>query len=213
MRGCRTIRGVARLGKAVALVVAVMLGAPLALADDAIGAAPLARCDECHMPEGRLREDWMPFINGQPRHYVRRMLAQFQAGTRPGELMYEVLANYKEKDLDVLAELVSSRSPVVSDQETNRFLATIGQRLYEARCIACHPDEGRLSEFDSAILAGQPLAYLQRQFAAILEGRRPVLYMMRDNYAGLTEDDFEALAHFFASRAPSREAALYQGSH
>lgn len=212
MRGCKGIPGAARLGQAAALVAAVLLAATPALAEDAIDATPLARCDECHTPGGRLREDWMPFINGQPHHYVRRMLAQFRAGTRPGELMYEVLAHYNDEDLDVLAELVSNRPPVVSDQETDLFLAMIGKRIYEARCVACHPDEGRLSEFDSAILAGQPLAYLRRQFAAILEGRRPVLYMMRDNYAGLSEDDFEALAHFFASRAPSRAAASDAGS-
>lgn len=193
----------------VGFVAIMLVGAafpPSAHADSAMLSVALKRCDACHTPGGRLYEAWMPFIYGQPQDYIRRMLAQFQAGKRPSLEMYDELGGYSDEELDILAELVSRRAPVEIHQATERFLVLMGKSIYEARCIACHPDEGRGSEFDAAILAGQPLIYLRKQFAAIMEGRRPALYMMQDNYIGLGEDEFEALAHFFASRTPNRPA-------
>lgn len=191
----------------IAMVLAVVVLTYPARADDALHALALKRCDACHTPAGRLYEEWKPLVYGQPREYVRKMLGQFKAGTRPGPEMYAELSAYRDEDLDLLADLVSRRAPVELKQDTEPNLILVGADIYKGKCAYCHPDEGRGSEFDSAILAGQPLGYLRRQFAAILENRRPVLFMMQDNYEGLNEDDFEALAQFFASRTPARPAA------
>lgn len=204
MKWCDRIRLPAEIG----LCLLALLGAVWAPAAHAreTTLTVLKRCDACHTPNGRLYQPWMPFIYGQPQSYIHRMLHEYQSGRRPSNDMYDELGGYTDKELDELSRLVSQRAPVEIKQETDRVMAAIGSSIYEARCIACHPDEGRGSEFESAILAGQPLLYLRHQFAAILERRRPALYMMQDNYIGLGEDDFEALAHFFASRDRRRAA-------
>lgn len=188
------------------LALLATVSAPLSHARDETPSA-LKRCDSCHTPGGRRFEPSMPLIYGQPQVYILTMLEEFRSGVRPSTDMFDEVSGYSDEELDELSHLVAERQPVEFLQETDPALAAIGKPIYAKRCSSCHPDEGRGSEHGAAILAGQPLLYLSRQFAAIKKRERPVLYLMRDRYVGLTQKDFEALAHFFASRARTRPDA------
>jgi sulfide dehydrogenase cytochrome subunit len=160
----------------------------------------LERCNKCHMPGAEKNEPWIPLIYGQPVDYVKRMLLQFRVGYRPGKQMYEVTQDYSEAELSQLATLVAAHKRVRLSQALDAAKIRRGKAIYEKRCSACHLAEGRASDFDAAILAGQPLEYLQRQLSNIRTTRRKALYMMVEVYEGLSNDDLDALAHFFASR-------------
>lgn len=160
----------------------------------------LEQCHGCHMPWGEKHEPWIPNSYGQPRAYLRRMLAQFKTGQRVSAPMAEVSRQYTEDELDRLSDLMASHEPLRIKQATDASKVRRGQVLYQIRCMGCHTDEGRGSEFDAPLLAGQPIEYLRRQFSFISQGERKAHYMMREVYVGLKEEELEALAHFFASR-------------
>jgi cytochrome c553 len=64
----------------------------------------------------------------------------------------------------------------------------------------CHIDNGRGSDKDAPLLAGQELTFLIQQTLAFKSGVRKFPFMMDDAYRGLTADELSATAHFFAAQ-------------
>jgi cytochrome c553 len=67
-------------------------------------------------------------------------------------------------------------------------------------CIACHGPLGEGSDIGPR-LAGQNVMYIKSQFEAFANGTRQTVQsaVMQPVVAGLTDDDIEAVAHYFES--------------
>ena len=67
-------------------------------------------------------------------------------------------------------------------------------------CMACHGPLGEGSDIGPR-LAGQNVLYMKSQFAAFANGTRQTVQsaIMQPVVAGLTDDDIEAVAHYYES--------------
>jgi cytochrome c553 len=87
-------------------------------------------------------------------------------------------------------------SPALGDDE--------GAALYEAKiCHTCHGEDGTHPvTADYPVIAGQPVKYLVRQMKDIRDGRRTngLSETMRTAVQGVTDDEFEKIAAWLASR-------------
>jgi cytochrome c len=79
-----------------------------------------------------------------------------------------------------------------------------GAELYKEKiCHTCHGADGTHPVTqDYPVLAGQPVKYLVRQMKDIRDGRRTngLSETMRSAVANVTDDEFEAIAEWLASR-------------
>jgi cytochrome c len=79
-----------------------------------------------------------------------------------------------------------------------------GEELYKEKiCHTCHGADGTHPVTqDYPVLAGQPVKYLVRQMKDIRDGRRTngLSETMRSAVANVTDEEFEAIAEWLASR-------------
>ena len=84
--------------------------------------------------------------------------------------------------------------------------AAAGEKVYEKRCMDCHPDNGReTNDRGSPIMAGQSAEYIIAQEKLYLSGKRKFSSKSDTAHEGITEADVEAVAHFFASQSVQAE--------
>ena len=166
----------------------------------------LARpCFECHGQDGISVKPAVPNINGQLQRYLFNTLKKFKSSERPSlnpllNTKAELLKDAPDKDILAIARYFSRLNKEQPPQAFDAEKAEIGRRLHEEHCEACHNWNGRESTHNAPYLAGQRLDYLQFQSRAFMNGLRPVPYMMDESIKGLTADDMEPLAHFYASQ-------------
>ena len=73
-------------------------------------------------------------------------------------------------------------------------------------CAACHGEDGHARIPGAPNLAGQPYAYLLQALREYRNGERKVP-VMRAAAGPLSEQDMQALAHWFAAQSPCPPAA------
>jgi cytochrome c553 len=74
-----------------------------------------------------------------------------------------------------------------------------------AICVACHGPEGKSTQPQYPVLAGQTGRYLYLQLRDFQEGRRSN-ELMTPMAAGLTRDEARELADYFAAQKPPRQS-------
>lgn len=163
-------------------------------------AALISPCVECHGSNGVASKPATPHIDGQMAGYLADSLRAFNDGTRktavdqhkgiPREVAKALAGHYSAQKIS------RAKSPV------DPALLARGDELYLSRCADCHPDNGRESDKDAPLMAGQDLDYLIVQTLAFKKGERRFAVMMDDAYKGLSETDLKAVAHFFAAQDP-----------
>lgn len=84
-----------------------------------------------------------------------------------------------------------------------------GRAIAQQICAACHGADGNSLLPDNPNLAGQHEAYLAKQLRNYKSGQRENA-IMAGMVAGLTDQDMQNLAAFYASQSPSRLAATDQ---
>lgn len=157
-------------------------------------------CIECHGSNGVAVKPATPHIDGQMATYLADSLRAFNDGTRKTDVdQHKGIPRDMAKSLagHYAAQKISrSKSPA------DPALLLRGDELYLSRCADCHPDNGRESDKDAPLMAGQDIDYLIAQTLAFKRGERRFAVMMDDAYKGLTEADLKAIAHFFAAQDP-----------
>jgi len=183
--------------------------APVAIRGERI----FATCSACHGVDGSgLPDGSTPAIAGQHYPVLLRQLIDYRHAARWDMRMEHVarlqlLANLQ--DLADVAAFVADREPGRQPAFGDGEHLDRGVRSYFDRCQLCHGATGQGDAAQRiARLAGQHPDYLQRQFADVLEGRRPRLTeshtpMMQ----GLELADIQGIADYLSRTQRKRSNA------
>lgn len=194
-----------------------LVTASLLVGSAAIGAdldTVIAECNDCHGDNGVSQWAEIPTIAGLSMFYHADQLYYFSEGERPcseaeyrqGDTgraptsMCDIAGALTEEDFDAIAEHYAALPFVPADQAFDAELAAAGEAIHENECTRCHSDGGSNPEDDAGILAGQWMGYLRSAFAEYRSGEREQLDTMKEKMDALSDDDVEALLHYYASQ-------------
>jgi len=182
---------------AVLLVSGFVLVHEPVFADTEAGARLAAeRCVRCHESPVPAR----PSLDGQPQAYLVAQMRAFRERTRSKPAMADLMAALTEQEMRDLAEHYSGREPNPPDVVIDPALVEAGRLKATAmHCAKCHGPALRGSEAGAARLAGQKPAYTAWSLQQMKSGARPHGGGKDALLAGLTNDEINALAAFFAS--------------
>lgn len=175
-----------------------LASAPVIAAD---GAALAERhCARCHGSDGLATGPGLPHLNGQIETYLIDAGVKLQKGRLPTGVAAHVPADLSRDDIAGIAGHYANQRASRPKQEIDPAKLARGEEVYHNRCADCHPDNGREAENDVPLMAAQSLDYLLAQTRLFLDGTRKYGYRQDKAFKGLSTDDLEAAAHFFASQ-------------
>lgn len=174
-------------------------------------------CEGCHGSNGNSSNPDVPIIAGNSYDGFfdtlaafrddERIAIKFQAPGEPETVMNDIAKALSDDEVEALAKHFSAKKFNPAKQEVNLELAKQGAKIHEESCAKCHADGGGDPQDDAAILAGQWMKYLTRQFKNIETGKRIVPKKMEKKVSKLSMSDKEALVHFYGSNNLSSSAA------
>lgn len=170
------------------------LALPVSAADTAAGEQKAAPCAGCHGQKGNSSNAQWPKLAAQQSAYIANQLKAFKAGDRTNPMMQSMAANLNNDDINNLAAYFSSQQPAKAGGDP--ALAKAGESK-AAMCLGCHGAQAQ-GNGQFPRLAGQHPEYLVQQLKAFKQGSRKSGPMQAIT-ANLSEDDFKALAAYFAS--------------
>lgn len=159
-----------------------------------------SKCNDCHGTDGIGHEPDMPHLNGQPEALLKTMIESFRDSSRPPKV--RIHREIPAADVAPLAKHYAQQKALRPKSATNPLLVARGETIYSKRCMDCHLDNGRESDKDAPLTAGQSLEYLVAQTLAFKKGERKFPFMMDESYNGLSNEDLTAVAQFFAAQDP-----------
>jgi sulfide dehydrogenase cytochrome subunit len=190
--------------------------ASFAFSSAAIGdvTSPAKDCDVCHGQDGISEWPDVPSIAGMSAYTQSDTLYIFQERGRPcisseyrlGDTSREptdmcaVVDKLTEDEIEELAAYYSAKPFVAAKQEFDPSKTEIGRKIHAQSCEKCHTDGGSNPEEDAGILAGQWTDYLRQSFDAYLSGDRDQPKKMKEKMASISEEDIDALVHYYASQ-------------
>ncbi|MFC7397525.1 c-type cytochrome [Chelatococcus sp. GCM10030263] len=189
-------------------------GGELIVAAGPFAGSPLA-CIRCHGADGRgSATGAFPRLTGQDAGYLDKALRDYASGLRPsgimspiaraltGEQIHAVSAYYAARQDEAKAPAAARNMDDMSLLQKGGALAAVGspERGIEA-CSACHG----AGKAGIPYLAGQFEGYVRQQLLLWKAGvRGDPTGVMAPIAQRLTEEEIEALAHYFARLPPSR---------
>lgn len=186
-----------------------LASAPLLAADG--GALVDQHCARCHGSDGLATGPGLPHLNGQLDTYLGDAIGKLQKGRLPTAVAGHVPAELNGDDIATIAGHYASQRAVRPKQEIDPAKLARGEEVYRNRCAECHPDNGREADKDAPLMAAQALDYLQAQGRLFVSGKRKFGFLQDDAFKGLSSDDLDATAHFFASQEQYSTAKATSG--
>jgi cytochrome c553 len=186
----------------------------------------IAKCLSCHGNHAGGDIDFgpdvhfgTPALRGMRESYLKESLIAYKAGTRKHKEMNVIASFLDEETINFMArsilayEVPSMRSAseltaLAEKDPLFRKGQTIARQGVPQRsapaCMACHGPLGEGSAVGPR-LAGQNAMYIKSQFEAFASGARLTVQsaVMQPVVAGLTDDDVEAVAHYYESAPES----------
>lgn len=189
----------------------VALGLP-ALATADVGAL-MKGCNDCHGTDGVSQWSDMPSIAGIPEFVIADALYVYQDEARPcGDSEYRmgdtsraatnmcaVVADLSEDDIDALAAAYAELGWTKAKQDFDAAKAAAGKAVHDADCDRCHSEAGTNADDEASMLGGQQMGYLRNTFAQYKDGSREQPGKMKEKLDALSDDDIEALVHYYGS--------------
>ncbi len=167
----------------------------------------LAACWACHGANGQSVQKETPSLGGQPEFFLLTQLFLFREGRRGGP-MIEIARGFSDDDLRAfsarLGKLPPPRPP--SQKPDAARIARAQALMKKVHCAVCHnPDFSGREQMPR--LASQREDYLLKAMREFKSGRR-VGYgaAMTQELDGLSDEDLQDLAHFFAYVPPAAGA-------
>jgi sulfide dehydrogenase cytochrome subunit len=201
----RTQTGLAT-GLMLALVVAAI--PPIAAAEDAF----TAPCQVCHGPDGVSRWPDIPNISGLPAVVISNALYDFRgharpcrqaacgaAGDCPAVDKCTMSIGLSDEDIARFARYYASQPFSPSVAETDPALTARGKAIHDAACEECHTGGGSNPLDEASILRGQNVDYLRNAMEDYRARRRQAEEAMATAKEALSDEDIEALLHFYGS--------------
>jgi cytochrome c553 len=161
------------------------------------------RCTMCHGARGVSASD-VPNLAGQYPEVVYKGLLDYKNGQRRHVLMQALAASLEDQDIRDLAAFYAQLprpSPAEAHVEAPP-LVSVGDPLRNiAPCASCHGGIDRKA--GSPWLEGMPHAYLAEQLRQFASGarRNDTHGVMRNVARQMKQDEIEAVASYYASRA------------
>lgn len=175
------------------------------LCQGVLGASPeveeaIKPCIECHGSNGIATTPQTPHLNGQNSFYLQVAMSGLQDNKRPSAIKDHVPKAFTEKTMAAVADHYAKAVATRPKQAVDAQQVARGMTVYNSKCADCHPDNGRESDKDSPLMAGQNLEYLILQARLFKQGRREFATLMDEGFRGVSESDLDSVAHFFASQ-------------
>lgn len=177
---------------------------------DAIGA-----CARCHGARGAPPSRLVPILHGQPAAMIENALRAYATGERDSGVMQTAAADLSNAAIGKLARYYASLPrPAVQGERSDPAAVARGEAIARngvpsrnvPPCLGCHGAEAA-PEYPR--LAGQPVRYLEGQFAVWRTGlndRSATGKIMAPIARRLSEADARDVAAYFASLTIAREA-------
>lgn len=170
-------------------------------------------CDQCHGKDGASTEPEVPIIGGISALVLNdTMIAykgeerpcpetEYPAGAKKGQktTMCKLSADLSEDEIKQLGDHYAGKPFVRAKQKFDPALAAKGKPVHDDLCEKCHEEGGSLASNDAGILAGQWMPYMRHAFKGYSSGDRPMTKKMKKKYKKLSDEDIEALIHYYAS--------------
>jgi sulfide dehydrogenase cytochrome subunit len=161
--------------------------------------ATLSGCGLCHGPAGIAQTPDTPHLDKQLRGVIEEAMVAYSESRR-----ITSVPEHRQVRLDLFSGIAdfygSQTGGKRPPQAVDAIKVAQGEVVYNRRCSKCHDDAGRESDNDAPLLAGQNLEYLIKQVASYRDGSRKQPGMMERASRGLSEEEWIATAHFFASQ-------------
>lgn len=181
------------------LILLLIFAAPLARGQTVPEVIP-AQCAGCHGEDGISSQPGLPQLNGQLESYLIDSMVKFQKGTRPTEVPNHIPKTVDRASIELVAKHYAASKAVRPKQETDPDKVARGEIVFRNRCADCHMDNGRDADKDSPLMAGQDLAYMISQSRLFVSGKRKFGFLQDEAFKGLSDEELDAAAVFFASQ-------------
>jgi cytochrome c553 len=172
----------------------------------------ITSCGRCHGIRGRGRDvGAFPRLAGQRPMYLRLALEAFARGDRHSGIMGPIAAGLDDDAIRAIAAYYGSLdqpepAPAQPREDIRELGEAIALRGIPAQrvpsCADCHGPTRTVRNPAYPVLAGQYVEYLALQlelFAAERRGGSPYARLMRKVVAGLTPEQMQAVAQYYAS--------------
>ena len=168
--------------------------------DAARGARIAYTCFGCHgIPDYRnaYPNYRVPRLGGQHAPYIVAAIAEYRAGTRPHTTMKSQASSLSDQDAADIAAYFATTQPVLAGGKP------VGSAPASAQvCVSCHGKDGVGISPDYPTLAGQYPDYLAQALKAYRKGSRQNA-IMGSFVSKLTDEEIDALSHYFAAQQPA----------
>ena len=134
---------------------------------------------------------------GRPCHETK-----YRAGDveRPVTTMCEIAAGLSADEITAVAGYYAGKPFVPAQQPFDADKAAAGAGIHKRDCERCHTENASNPDDDAGIMAGQWIPYLQQVFEDYSSGEREIIERkMQEKFDELTDEDKEALIHFYGS--------------
>ena len=189
----------------------VGLGLPALAAADV--AAMMEECNGCHGDNGVSQWSDVPSIAGIPEFVLADALyiyqdearpcaeSEYRQGdtSRPATTMCAVVADMSEDDIDAISAAYAELGWTKAKQDFDADLAAAGKAIHDASCDRCHSEGGTNADDEASMLGGQQMGYLRNMMAQYRDGSREQPSKMQEKTDALSDDDVEALVHYYGS--------------
>ena len=165
------------------------------------GQALSSPCAGCHGKDGNSIKTGVPSLAGlQPVYFVPAVKAYLSGKRRGAAIMKNFKLSLSEQDINDLATFYSTQLRIRSPLSDKLQKIAPSDALTQ-RCLGCHGDDGNSTHPAMPSLAGQNATYLIKAMKKYRDNTRGNK-MMADVAKGLSDDDIERNAAYFATRSP-----------
>jgi cytochrome c553 len=185
----------------ISIALSAMTSFPALGADSAVPREKIELCIGCHGEHGISQTENIPSLAAQPDQFIQWQLVFFRSGCRKNEQMQPIGEQITNDDIRSLgAYFASLPPPKASAPDENPDLSRKGAEAAKGRrCASCHTDTFAGTKA-VARLAGQREEYLRKAMHDFKSGVRNggAGAAMTDVAYALSDEEIEALAHYFA---------------
>jgi cytochrome c553 len=161
----------------------------------------IEQCGTCHGENGASTLENVLSLAGQPEFFIINQLFIMREGVRKVEPMAPFVKDLKDDDLQALAAHYAKLTPKSSSEQIDPAKVERGAALpAKLRCASCHlPTLAGYEQMPR--LAKQRVDYMIMAMKALRDDKRAGAdTLMAAAIRGVSDEDFEALAHYAASR-------------
>ena len=154
-------------------------------------------CAGCHGTAGASPGNTIPIIGGQTAAYLADSMRAYKTDERKFYVMNIIAKAFLDSEIDAISDWFSAQPWVNTETAIDADKQAVGASL-SVTCVECHGPSGKGTDLGPRI-AGQPATYTAKVMGEYKAGLRANSNAMQMVIATtLTDDEIEALAHYYA---------------